>query len=83
MYNTFHIKNIIVDIDACNILEIKYGKYFIFVSLIILSTCICTDNPPKEIKNTEINACLYNGILSILKYFNPCVISNIPLIIDL
>ena len=32
--------NINVEITACNILAIKYGKYFILVSLMIASTCI-------------------------------------------
>ena len=71
--------NIKIDeIDACNNLAVKKGRYFISVSLKILIICICTLKPPNDNIIVDRVALNFNGIFNRLMYFNPCVISIKP-----
>ena len=65
------------------ILAIKNGEYLILLSFIILNVWTWIEMPPKEINITDSIALIFNETFKRLTYFNPCVISKIPLIIEL
>ena len=63
---------------ACTMRADKNGKYFISVSLKILTIWRWTLKPPKDRIITDRIVLIFNGRASKLIYFKPCVISIIP-----